>query len=223
MRKKIIVFLAAALVMAACGRSPDRQESIRNFTRQMIELQRSASAKDAEYKQRFSALSIPDVLLPARLVTPEGRASGRATLQQFRALIAERAALRQDASARMQQLIAAMPDADLRNSVRAGVNASHNESAKWAEDMDQAQLQLADAYDAILDWCEGEGKRLKVENDRLRLSTPAQQTQLQSLLAALQAAATREHDTVARMQALQRDSRRLFDGAARQLSAPGRP
>ena len=138
--KKIIGLLVTAAVMAACSRAPDRQESIQTFTRQMIELQRSAAVKDAEYKQRFSTLSIPDVLLPAKLVTPEGRASGRATLKQFRALIAERAALRKDASTRVQQLIAAIPDDELRNSARAGVNASHNESAKWAEDMDQAQL-----------------------------------------------------------------------------------
>lgn len=174
----------------------------------MTELQRGVAAKDAEWRQRFGNLSIDNVLLPHKLVTPEGRASGKATLKQFRALIAERAARRKDSSIKLQKLIVAIPSEGVRDSARAGVNAHHEASVKSADEMDQAQLQLADAYDAILNWCEGEGKSLTVQENQLRLSTPAQQHQLDSLLSILDAAEKREDETVSRMQDIQRKSQR---------------
>lgn len=195
-------------MMAACSRQVEEQDSLKNFTRQATELQRGVSAKDAEWRQRFGSLSIDNVLLPPKLVTPEGRASGKATLKQFRALVAERAARRKDSSIKLQQLIAAIPNEDVRNSARAGVNAHHEESVKSAEEMDQAQLQLADAYEAIINWCEGEGKSLRVQENQLRLSTPAQQNQLNSLLSTLDSAVKREDETVSRVEDIQRKSQR---------------
>ena len=72
--------------------------------------------------------------------------------------------------------------------------------------MDQAQLQLANAYDAILNWCEIEGKRLTVQENQLRLSTQVQQTQLNSLLSTLDAAEKWEDATLSRMEDIQRKS-----------------
>jgi hypothetical protein len=206
--KSIISALGIAMIMTACSRPSEEQDSLKNFARQASELQQGLSAKGAEWEQRLGSLSMGDVLLPDKLVTPEGRASGRATLKQFRALIAERAATRKDASIKLQQIIAAIPDEEVRDSARAGVNAHHEESVKSAQDMDQAQLQLADAYDAIINWCEGEGKRLTAKENQLSLSTPAQQTQLDSLLAKLKAAEKRENEAVSRMEDLQRKSQR---------------
>ena len=196
------------MLMAACSRTVEEQDSLKNFIRQGSELQRVASAKDAEWRQRFGGLSIDNVLLPHKLVSPEGRASGKATLKQFRALIAERAARRKNLSFQLQQLVAAIPDDDVRDGARAGINAHHDESVKSAEEMDQAQLQLADAYDAILNWCEVEGKSLSVQEKQLMLSTPVQQNQLNSLLSKLEAAVKREDETVSRVEDIRRRSQR---------------
>lgn len=155
------------------------------------------SAKEAQLGQRFRSLPLGNVLIPVNLVTSKRRASGKATLKQFRALIAERAATREAGSIELQEIIAAIPDEDIRRSARAGLNARHEESVGSAKEMDQAQLQLANAYEAIVDWCEREEKRLTVHDNQLSLSTPAQQTQLNSLLSALDAAEKREDETVA--------------------------
>ena len=105
----------------------------------------------------------------------------------------------------LYRIIAAIPDEDIRRSARAGLNARHEESVRSAKEMDRAQLQLANAYEAIADWCEREGKRLTVQDNQLRLSTPAQQTQLNSLLSALDAAAKREDETVSQIEGIRQD------------------
>lgn len=206
--KNIIFLLGTIMLMSACSRAVEEHDSLKNFTRQATELHRDVSAKDAEWRQRFGSLFIDEVLLPHKLATPEGRASGKATLEQFRALIAERAARRKDSSIKLQQIILGIPNEDIRDSARAGVNAHHEESVKSAEEMDQAQLQLADAYNAIINWCEGEGDSLRVQENQLRLSTPAQQNQLNSLLSTLDAAEKREGETVSRVEDIQRKSQR---------------
>lgn len=204
----LIVVLGASTIIPACSRPPDERESFKNFLVQSAELQRDVSAKEVEWRQRFTSLPMGNVLLPKNLVTPQGRALGKATLEQFRALIAERAANRKDASNKFRQAIAAIPNKDVRESVRAGADAHHRESVKSAEEMDQAQLHLANAYDAILNWCEEEGVRLKVKENQLKLSTPAQQAQLDSLLSTLEAAEKREDESVSRMEDIQRQSQR---------------
>jgi hypothetical protein len=88
------------------------------------------------------------------------------------------------------------------------VRAHHEESVRNADEMDEAQLQLANVYEAILNWCDREGKGLAVRGNQLRLSTSAQQTQLDSLLSALDAAEKRENDTVSRIEEMRRKSQR---------------
>jgi hypothetical protein len=88
--KRISFLLLITMMMAACTRQPDEQESLEKFSRQVTELQQGMSAKEAQWKQRFSSLPMGNVLVPDNLVAPEGRASGKATLKQFRELIAER-------------------------------------------------------------------------------------------------------------------------------------
>jgi len=206
--KRISFLLLITIMMAACTRQPDEQESLEKFSRQVSKLQQGMSAKEAQWQQRFSSLPMGNVLVPDNLVAPEGRASGKATLKQFRALIAERAATREAGSIELQEIIAAIPDEDIRRSARAGLNARHEESFRSAKEMDQAQLQLANAYEAIVDWCEREGKRLTVQDNQLSLSTPAQQTQLNSLLSALDAAEKREDESVSQMEGIRQRSQR---------------
>lgn len=206
--KNLTFLFGFMLMIAACGRAPDEQESLKNFAGQMAELQRGVAADEAEWKQRFSSLSMGNVLLPSNLVTPHGRASGKETLKEFRALIAERADRRKDASNKLQQIIAGIPNKDIRDSARAGVNAHHEEAVNSAEEMDRAQLQLADAYDAIINWSEREGRSLTVQENQLRLSTPVQQNQRESLLSTLKAAEKREDLIVSRMEDIQRKAQR---------------
>lgn len=206
--KSVIFPLGVLVLIAACSRAPEERESLRNFTGQVAELQRGFSAKEVEWTQRFSSLPMGSVLLPNNLVTPQGRTSGKETLKQFRTLITERADRRKDASNKLQQIIAAIPNKDIRDSASAGVNARHEESVKAAEEMDQAQLQLANTYETIINWCEREGKSLTVQDNQLKLSTQAQQTQLDFLLSTLRAAEKWEDETVSRMESIQRESQR---------------
>ena len=215
MNMKNLAFLfGIMLMMGACSRAPAEQESLKTFVRQLAELQQGVSAEEAEWKQRLSSLSMENVLLPSNLVTPQGRASGKQKLKQFRALIAERADRRNVRSNKFQQIIEGIADVDMRDSARAGRNAHHEESVKAAAELDQSQLQLANAYDAILNWCEREGKGLTEQANQLRLSTPVQQTQLDSLLATLKAAETRETVAVWRMEDLRHKAQRESGPAA---------
>jgi hypothetical protein len=206
--KNLTFFFGFMLMIAACSRAPDEQKSLKNFAGQMAEFQRGIAADEAEWKQRFSSLSMGNVLLPSNLVTTQGRASGKETLKQFRTLIGERADRRKDASNKLQQIIAGIPNEDIRDSARTGVNAHHEESVKSAEEMDRAQLQLADAYEAVINWSEREGRSLTVQENQLRLSTPVQQNQLDSLLSNLKEAEKREDLTVSRMEDIQRKAQR---------------
>jgi hypothetical protein len=206
--KRLFFCLGITVLIAACSRSPENNNSLNSFARQATELEQAVYAKGAKLEERLGGLAIGDVLLPDRLVTPEGRASGKATLEEFRTLIAERAAIRNDASIQLQRIIAAIPDSDIRDSARAGVRDHHEESVRNADEMDEAQLQLANAYEAILNWCEREGKSLIVQENQLRLSTSAQRTQLESLLSALDAAEKRENETVSRIEEMRRRSQR---------------
>lgn len=194
-----------------------RDERARLFVKQMIELKQRTSAKEAAFLQRFARLPMDAVLDADHLVTPEGRASGRATLNQLRAMVAERAALRNDASAELREIIATVPDARDRNYALASANANHAQSVKWADEMDQSQLQLADAYEAIIDWCEGQGKSLTAVNNQLGAMTPRQRTQLDSLLDTVSKVEQRENEHVTRAENNQQKSEREFDRVTKRV------
>jgi hypothetical protein len=110
--KKILFCIGIAVLIAACSRAPENN-SLQSFARQATELEQAVYAKGAKLDDRLQSLAVGDVLLPDRLVTPEGRASGKATLEKFRTLIAERAAIRKDSSIQLQRIIAAIPDPDI--------------------------------------------------------------------------------------------------------------
>jgi antitoxin component of MazEF toxin-antitoxin module len=187
------------------------RDSDRLLMKQMIELRQRTAIKEAEFMQRFARLPLDTELQADHLVTPEGRASGRATLNQLRALVAERAAQRSDTWTELRQIIAAMPDAGGRSSAFAGANVNHGQSLKRAVELDQSQVQLADAYEAVIDWCEGQGKRLTAANNQLIVTTPTQRTQLGTLVAAVRKAEQRENETVTRGQYHQQKFERDFD------------
>lgn len=178
-------------------------ESVRTFDRQMVDLKHRAAISDSSLRQRLGGLSLETILIAENLVSVEARKSAKARLVQFRALIAERATMRKKWSSELQQIIAAMPIEEARNSARAGVDAHHEESAHWAAEMDQAQLQLADAYEAIVDWCERQGANLVTQDHQFKLSTSVQEAELETLLATLRKAEERENETVSRMQIVQ--------------------
>lgn len=190
---------------------------VKAFYQQMVELKRQMALRDADFNRRMAGVPLGDVLQADNVVSLEGRTAGRATLAQFRALIAEREAARTAVTAGFRQLIDAVPSGDVKESARAGMNANHPENAKLAADLDQAQYQLADIYSAILDWCDKEAANLTLKDHQLQLSTALQETELNALLGVLRNAELREDEALGRVQAVGERGQREWDQNAPEL------
>lgn len=223
----IAVLMPVAAISTGWRPAPDfwnvnrQAESLDLLNTQLIALRKRANAEDDAIVRRLETLPMATALSAEQLITAQGRAGARATLNEFRAIIADRASMRQQRTIEGERMINAIPDARMRESARAGAHAQRDEHAAWARDLDLAQGQLADAYDTIVNWCESEGNRLKVKNKQFVLSSAAQQAQLDALLASLQKAERREEETVTRLQKLAQKTERDFQAIQKERTHPG--
>lgn len=178
-------------------------EQVKAYLVKAMEMQKAGAAKFQALNERFEKLPISSVLTPENVTTSAGRAAGKATVAQLRALVAERKSVFNTYLTDLQSVVDSLPSATAKRGAMAGMEETLEPTKKIYADLERVQSATADSIDAILNWCAAQGNTLQVRNKQLLFATAVQQAQMQALLAKLDEVAREESKVLAQVQASQ--------------------
>ena len=174
------------MVGTGLAQAASEEQASKRFLRDAMALQAAQSAKFVDLGQRFDKINLTTVLTPEAMTTVSGLATARATIAQYRALLAERRLLLQTYLAEFERFFATIPPGDMRNGALSAMSGgSKDATAKVYADLDRSQTALTDSMSAVLDWGAAQAGALGVRTGQLLFSTKEQQAELQTLLAKL--------------------------------------
>lgn len=191
-----------SVVFANVSAASREREEMKAYLAQALKMQETHAATFAELNERFSKLPMEAVLAPTNTTTPQGIASGKATVAQIRALVAERDALLSNYMAKVKAMVASIPSASGQRGAQAGMAEPRNATTlQGYAALSKAQTATADAIERILDWCAAQGSTLATQKGQLLFANAQQQAQYLALLGKLEAAEAAEADVLAKLQA----------------------
>jgi hypothetical protein len=191
---KIVAGILLCLVVANnVLKATHETEEAKAFLVKAIEFQERQIAKVTALNKRFEKLPMASILTPENVTTSTGRRAGKATVAQLRALIAERNSMLEAHMVEMQKIVDSMPSDAMKRGAMGPIERDKEPTRKMYADLASTQTAVADALDAILDWCAAQGATLRMHNRQLVFATVEQQTELQALVAKLSKA--EEEDT----------------------------
>ena len=135
--------------------------------------------------QRFDKVDLNTVLTPEALTTHAGMSAARATIAEYRALLAERRLLVQSFVLEFDRFIAGIPAGNARDGALSTGGARKQETVRLYADIDESQTALVEAIASVLDWGFAQAGKLGVRNGELLFVSREQQAALQGLLARL--------------------------------------
>ncbi len=152
-----------------------------------LDLNNAAALKLAGLEREFAQIKLAPVFTAAALTSPARVAEGRATIARLRALSAQRAEVSRAHAADIGALRKTAPGA------LSGIDSYLEQSQRVHDELHAARSEVADQADAVLAWATEQGATIRVENNRMRMSTPEQQQRFDALFARLDSAMAR-HD-----------------------------
>lgn len=131
-----------------------------------LEASNAAAHKVGDLEQQLKKLDLNSAFSAAALTSAERRAQGGATLDRLRSLTAQR---------------------------RAAARPQSAEGQRVHDELHAARISVAAAGETVLAWAAAQQGSIRLENNRIRMQSPAQQKQFNDLFAVLEAAMAR-HD-----------------------------
>jgi hypothetical protein len=168
----------------------EETNTAKNFLKETLDLQQRQQAKFAALEAKFDKVNLATVLTPEAMTSQTGIAQSRATMREYRTLLAERKGLVQSTMAEVASSIAALPSGSARDSANRGAKDGSQETLAMYESLDTTQWAYSAAIENVINWCEAQRGKLGTSNGQLLFSSTSQQAELQSLLAQLTAAET---------------------------------
>ena len=160
------------------------------FLRDAIAMNKSHTERFQELNARFASVDLSTVLTPPNVTTAAGIASGREKLAQSKALIAARDALLQKNFDDIRKLVADLPEGPTKAGAQGSVGARRDETTRVFKDLSKTQLAHLALMEQILDWCAGQGSKLRNVGGQLQYTSREQADELQALLDKLTLAET---------------------------------
>ncbi len=183
-----IGLLVALMFMSVCQANPDPAAGL---LAQALKEQAAHAERFDQLNARFAKLPTADILTAANVTTPEGIASGKATVTLLRVLVAERDSLMNRYRTEQNALMKRLPSESGR---RGAIEAAKRSKLHWDaySALSTAQNTWADRMDNLLDWCAAQGGSMTNENGKLRFAKVEQHRDWLELGARLAAAEAAE-------------------------------
>jgi hypothetical protein len=177
-----VLLLLTTLAVIGNGNDAKQKEVGKKFLQDAIALNKQHEQRFVLLGERFTKTDMSKVLAPESVTTRAGIASSRATVAQYRGLIAERGAVLKLNLQEGIDLVLKLPAGDVRKGAQTVIDRKAKETASTFKDLDRAELAQLALVEKILDWCAAQGNKLKHQQGQFLFTTEAQQSQFQALL-----------------------------------------
>lgn len=171
----------------------------KKYVPEALVLQARQSQRVAALSKRFEELNMTTYFEPQALVDKDKVAAAKASVEQFKTLLAQRSTLLQTHAAELQQFMNAMPPSDFREGVQQGIAKAQAETQGVYAALDKSQSTHAAAMLDFFDWVARNQGNLRVANGQLEVQ-PSQRGEFAELVEKLKssaAAAAREEERAA--------------------------
>ena len=154
------------------------EQQAKQQLQKMLEFSAKQSASFNDLAARFDKVDLNSTLTPENITSPSGLATAKATVAQFRALLAERRLLVQTYLTELNRYLNELPPGDFKDGAKSGIGASWETTVKIYGDLDRSQTAWVEAVSAVLDWSTGQVGKLFMQGNQLMFTSPSQKAEL---------------------------------------------
>jgi hypothetical protein len=171
------LFVGGHLAVAAYEEQRAKQQ-----LREMLAFTARQATAFNDMALRFETVDVNTVLSVENITSPSGLATAKATIAQFRALLAERRLLEKTYLAELDRYLSELPAGDFKAGAMSGIGAGKAATVKLYDDLDRSQTAWADATSAVLDWSTGQSGKLFLQGGQLMFTSVSQKAELTTLI-----------------------------------------
>lgn len=175
-----VLLVLSALAGVGNGNGVNDKEVAKKFLQDAIGLNKQHEKRFHLLSERLDKSDLSNVLAPASVTTKAGRAKSREELTKYRSLIAERSAVLKMNLDEGKNLVLQLPAGSVRSSAEAVVEKKGKEMSRLFSNLERAELAQLAVIEKILEWCAGQGNKVKHEDGKFLFTSKAQQTQFQA-------------------------------------------
>ena len=162
------------------GAATEEQQAKQQLQK-MLEFSAKKSTSFNELAIRFDKVDLNSALTVEGLTSPSGLATAKATVAQFRALLAERRLLVQTYLTELDRYLNELPTGKFKDGAMSSVGSASATTVKIYGDLDRSQAAWADSISALLDWSNGQSGKLFMQGNQLMFTSPSQKAELTEL------------------------------------------
>lgn len=192
MAKALAQFLSGILMCLFVGSNfagaVGEEQQAKQELQKMLEFSAKKSASFNELAARFDKLDLNSALTVEGLTSPSGLATAKATVAQFRALLAERRLLVQTYLTELDHYLNGLPPGNFKDGAMSSVGSGKATTIKIYGDLDRNQTAWADSISALLDWSTGQSGKLFMQGGQLMFTSPSQKAEMTALVNRVSAA-----------------------------------
>ena len=174
----VLVFVCSSGGIALAA---SNDEQAKAFIRDGLEFSAKQTSRLTDLAQRFDKVDMNGVLTVENVTSPTGSATGKATVAQFRALLAERRWLVSAIMTDSERFFASAPTADIGARALATWRATKAANIQMYDALDVVQTAWADSTDAVLEWT-GKHYPPTLSDGHLMFASDAQKSEFFALL-----------------------------------------
>lgn len=186
MAKALARFLTGVLMCLYVGGqlalAANEEQQAKKQLQDMLEFTAKQARPFNDLALRFDKVDVNAVLSVENITSPSGLATAKATIAQFRALLAERRLLVQTYLAELDRYLNGLPAGNFKDGAMSGIGASQAATVKLYGDLDRSQTAWADANSAVLDWSTGQSGKLFIQGGQLMFTSVSQKAELTALI-----------------------------------------
>lgn len=171
------LFVGGTLAVAA-----NEEQDAKKQLQEMLAFTAKQAAQFNDLALRFDKVDMNAVLSVQNITSASGLATAKATIAQFRALLAERRLLVQTYLASLDRYLNELPASNFKAGAMSGIGGSKAVTVKLYSDLDVSQTSWVDALSAVLDWSTGQTGKLSIQGGQLMFTSAAQKAELTVLI-----------------------------------------
>lgn len=171
------LFVGGTLAVAA-----NEEQDAKRHVQEMLAFTAKQAAQFNDLALRFDKVDMNTLLSVENITSASGLATAKATIAQFRALLAERRLLLQTYLASMDRYLNELPAGDFKAGAMSGIGASKAATVNLYSDLDRSQTAWVDAMSAVLEWSAEQSGKLLIQAGQLMFTSVQQKTELTALV-----------------------------------------
>ena len=171
------LFIGGTLAVAA-----NEEQDAKRHVQEMLAFTAKQATQFNDLALRFDKVDMNTLLSVENITSASGLATAKATITQFRALLAERRLLLQTYLASTDRYLTELPAGDFKAGAMSGIGASKAATVNLYSDLDRSQTAWVDAMSAVLEWSAGQSGKLLIQAGQLMFTSVQQKTELTALV-----------------------------------------